>query len=197
MFGNFCKGEIWNSSLNWETPNPDLSPCFRDVIIPGVPCGLLWLTLPLWYLWVANYHPNLRVKNSEGKSSPNFLKERFTRLLKAKVAVHCLIIVLAALELLWRLYEIKDDSSIAISDVFYPGCLFASTLLSLAMMLKEKLNCIRSSPSLSLFWPILTITLVPNVKIEIGSLLEQIGKLPFFFNLEGVVLCVSFCFQIT
>ena len=178
MVGHFCQGEIWNSSLSWDTPNPNLSPCFRDVIVPGAPCGLLWLTLPLWYLWVSNYNPKLRVKNSDGKSNSSFFKKRLTRLLKAKVAVHCLIIILAVVELLWRLREIKEDSSIAISDVFYPGCLFASTLLSLAMMLKEKLNCIRSSPSLSLFWPFLTIALVPNVKIEIESLLEQIGKLP-------------------
>ena len=173
MILHFCRGDVWNSSESWDTSNPNLSPCLRDVIIPSVPCGLLWLTLPIWHFWVQNYKPKLKVKKPGiGKS----LAGRWTRLFLAKWFLHCTIIILSILELLWRIWRQHLNIGFAVSDVFYPACLFATTLLSLNMMVREKLHCIRSSMLASLFWPLLTIALLPNVKVEIESLLGNFGK---------------------
>ena len=45
----FCKGPFWNSTLSWHTNDPDITQCFRDTILVGVPCAFLWIIgLPLW-----------------------------------------------------------------------------------------------------------------------------------------------------
>ena len=45
----FCKGPFWNSTLTWHTNDPDITECFRDSILVGVPCAFLWIIgLPLW-----------------------------------------------------------------------------------------------------------------------------------------------------
>ena len=47
----FCKGDFWDLSLTWNTNDPDLTECFRDTILVGVPCAFLWcIGLPIW-LW--------------------------------------------------------------------------------------------------------------------------------------------------
>ena len=64
----FCGGQLWDSELSWNSSNPNLSPCMRDFVCPAVSCGLLWLSLPFWYLWVSTYEPKLQVKKSLEKS---------------------------------------------------------------------------------------------------------------------------------
>ena len=47
----FCKGDFWDLSLTWNTNDPDLTECFRDTILVGVPCAFLWCVgFPIW-LW--------------------------------------------------------------------------------------------------------------------------------------------------
>ena len=48
---SFCKGPFWNSTLTWYTNDPDITECFRDTVLVGVPCAFLWaIGLPL-YAW--------------------------------------------------------------------------------------------------------------------------------------------------
>ena len=65
---NFCDGSLWDSQLSWNSSNPNLTPCLRDCVCPAVACGLLWLSLPLWYFWVSTYQPKLQVKTNYEKS---------------------------------------------------------------------------------------------------------------------------------
>ena len=168
----FCHGAIWNSSLSWDTDNPNLTPCLRDAIVPGVPAVFLWFTLPFWYGWVKGYKPKLRAIITHGKSQAT-MRDRVTRLFVAKACLNILVIFSAAAELTLRLSIIEE---IAPSDVFYPVCLMATSLLAMVIMFTEKFYYIRSSPPLSIFWPFLAIALVPNFKVEIESLLESYGK---------------------
>ena len=169
---NFCHGAIWNSSLIWDTDNPNLTPCLRDAIVLGVPAGLLWLTLPFWYFWVKGYEPKFKAVTRHGKTQAT-LKDRLTKLFVAKTCLNILVIFTAAAELTLRLSIIED---IAPSDVFYPVCLVATSMAAMVIMFVEKINCIRSSPLLSIFWPLLVIALLPNFKIEIESLLDSFGR---------------------
>ena len=61
------------------------------------------------------------------------------------------------------------------------------------MLIGEKMYLIRSSANLSLFWPILLVSLAPNVKIEIEHLMEHfdLSRLVLTCTLSPVCLLLS------
>ncbi len=169
---DFCNGPIWNETLSWNTENPNLTPCLRDAILPAVPCGILWLTLPIWIYWARRYQPKLVINNDKGRSGK--IWPRMTLLFVTKVVTNVVLIVNAIGELVWRLDQNPDGfHGLYGSDVFYPCCLFITTCLTLLMLCTEKVYLIRSSPSLSLFWPFLALACVPNFKVEVESLISN------------------------
>ena len=61
----FCKGDFWNLSLTWNTNDPDLTECFRDTILVGVPCAFLWcIGLPI-LLWKTIYDNSEHISNTD------------------------------------------------------------------------------------------------------------------------------------
>ena len=164
---NFCKGPIWNISLSWNTNNPNLTPCLRDSVLPALPCGLLWMMLPLWYFWLTRYYqPKLKAKVN--------WKGRLTFIFISKMALNYVILFNSVGELLWRSKQGQQGwSDLYGSDVFYPVCIFISSLLAMVMVLAEKIHLIRSSVALSFFWPLLTLSCIPNTKVEVELLLED------------------------
>ena len=79
------------------------------------------------------------------------------------------------------------------SEVFYPVCVFVTCLLALIMLFGEKVHLIRSSPNLSLFWPLLVISLLPNAKVEIEELMNgfDVSRLVLTITLVPVCLLLS------
>ena len=56
---SFCNGAFWDANLTWNTNDPDLTECFRDTILVGIPCALLWCVgLPTWLWRIIAYQPN-------------------------------------------------------------------------------------------------------------------------------------------
>ena len=166
---NFCNGPLWNSTLSWDTNNPNLTPCLRDSILPAVPCGLLWFTWPFWYLWISKfYQPKLKAKTT-------LWRDKFTKLFTCKMTLNSIVLFICAGELIWRSLD-QGWINLYGSEVFYPVCIFISCLLAMVIAFVEKAFIIRSSIPLSLFWPLLTISCIPNVKVEIEMLLENFGK---------------------
>jgi hypothetical protein len=173
MASEFCQGPLWNSTLSWDTDNPNLTQCLRETLLPGVPCGLFWLTLPIWWYWVRNYQPKLRLRLHDGKTRPDF-KDRLTWLFVSKLAVNTIVILNTAGELAWRLYQIPEGfEDLSGSEVFYPCCLFLTSMLALIMTMAEKVHLIRSSASLSIIWPALTICCLPSFKVDIEDLIND------------------------
>lgn len=166
---DFCNGPFWNTSLTWYTDNPDLTQCFRDTVLPGVPCGLLWLSIPIWYHWTSNYHSKLKVKKSNPDKSAE-VKDRLTFLFVAKLVVQLLLVVNLCGELALRMVNLSDLKG---SDVFFPCCTFLTIVLATIILIYEKSKLLRTSPSLSLFWPVLFLTSIPTAKVEVERLLQE------------------------
>ena len=56
---SFCNGPFWDANLTWNTDDPDLTECFRDTILVGIPCALFWCVgLPTWLWRITKYEPN-------------------------------------------------------------------------------------------------------------------------------------------
>ena len=62
---SFCNGLFWDSNLTWYTNEPDLTECFRDTILVGVPCAFLWcIGLPI-LLWKTIYDNPEHISNTD------------------------------------------------------------------------------------------------------------------------------------
>ena len=47
---SFCNGAFVDKELSWNTTNPNLTQCFRDTVLIGVPAAVLWISGPIWIL---------------------------------------------------------------------------------------------------------------------------------------------------
>ncbi|OWA52389.1 putative Multidrug resistance-associated protein 1 [Hypsibius exemplaris] len=43
----FCNDPLWDSAVTWDTTNPNFTECFQKTALSWIPCGFLWLALPL------------------------------------------------------------------------------------------------------------------------------------------------------
>jgi hypothetical protein len=55
----FCKDQFWNSSVTWDTDNPNFTSCFRNTLLTVLPCGILWLAAPFWFWHLKNHATKL------------------------------------------------------------------------------------------------------------------------------------------
>ena len=45
---HFCPDSLWDNNVTWNTSNPNLTTCFREVILATVPGILLLIGIPFW-----------------------------------------------------------------------------------------------------------------------------------------------------
>ena len=188
--GAFCQDQLWNFTLIWESENPNLSDCFRNTILPGIPTGFLLFTIPFWYAWIRSYKPRLQVKTCKLDSTA--WKHRLTFLFLTKMALNLMLILQLIFELFWIL---NQEEIISGSRIFYSLCLIVSTSLALTTLVLEKKCLIRSSPPLSIYWPLVLICYLPNLKHEIELLQDDFDWMRlivtstfFTFSLSMVIL---------
>jgi len=43
----FCSGPLWNTTLTWESNQPDFTACFHKTVLIYFPCLLLWILAPV------------------------------------------------------------------------------------------------------------------------------------------------------
>jgi len=110
-------------------------------------------------------------------TKPNYLTislhhpVRWPKFYFSKFTLNIVVLLSAAGELALRATNSDDGfKSLNGSEIFYPICIFATCLLGVIMLIGEKMCLIRSSANLSLFWPLLSFSLVPNFKIQIENL---------------------------
>jgi ATP-binding cassette subfamily C (CFTR/MRP) protein 1 len=46
-FETFCGGPVWNSSLTWNTTDPDFTPCFHKTVLSWTPSLFLLALVPV------------------------------------------------------------------------------------------------------------------------------------------------------
>lgn len=56
----FCHDPLWNSSVTWNTPDPDFTHCFQQTVLIWIPCVFLWLMLPWQAYILLSSHFNTR-----------------------------------------------------------------------------------------------------------------------------------------
>ncbi|OWA50132.1 Multidrug resistance-associated protein 1 [Hypsibius exemplaris] len=84
----FCLDPFWDTALTWWTSNPDFTNCFQQTALVWVPCGFLWLMLPL------------KMYSSRGS---RFRIRKWTWTSTAKLTLSVLLILLAFTDLCYSI----------------------------------------------------------------------------------------------
>ncbi|XP_063702153.1 multidrug resistance-associated protein 1 isoform X3 [Culicoides brevitarsis] len=148
----FCGSEFWNTTLIWHSDVPDFTICFEQTIFTWVPCIFLWLLLPLELFYM---------KNSPTKNIP------YSFWNVSKLVLSAAIVILTCIDLgLAIKYNDADERIIFPVHFYTPIIKIVTIILSMCLVYYNKVNGVRTSGTLFLFWLFVTIFSIPRVITE-------------------------------
>ena len=136
--GAFCRDSFWNQTLIWNTTHPQLTHCFQDTVMIGVPCLFLWIFTPFWLL-------NICTRRTFQYPSPN--KKISTLTFKFL----CLIILVGG-GIFKMIRRVEDLERIYPSDTVGPSLLLLSYVCVAFLIVVERQTNIHTSPLQFYFW---------------------------------------------
>ncbi|XP_066145734.1 multidrug resistance-associated protein 1 isoform X1 [Euwallacea fornicatus] len=153
----FCDSEFWNTSLTWETDDPDFTICFEKTILVWIPCVFLWVFAGLEVYYIVS---------SIKKDIPwNWLN-------LTKLAVTSALNVLMISDFVWNMHKSRTDS-IPNVDIYTPLLKLVSFLLSGLLLFYNRKYGIRSSGLQFLFWFLVSLFGAAQFRTEIRGAQRQ------------------------
>ncbi|CAL1530147.1 unnamed protein product [Lymnaea stagnalis] len=147
-FKEFCgNSSIFDLDLLLNNTWPEFTPCFQNSLIVWVPCGFVWLILPVYLIYLFNYADGIRLQAN--------------KLNVSKMIISFLLCVIAVIDTIKAEPDSRNLSD-KIPDVVYlsGGIKAATYMLSVIFMHIERVKGIITSGVLWLFW---TLTLLGNI----------------------------------
>ncbi|XP_076338586.1 multidrug resistance-associated protein 1-like isoform X2 [Tachypleus tridentatus] len=133
---------IQDLQTSWYTDWPDLTPCFQQTILIYVPCGFLWLAVPVELF---------RTRRMKDWNPP------WTLLNIVKFVANLLLFGLSSVETGASIKLYVEDNGIPVADMC-SNCLKSLTfILACYLLLYEKQKQITSSGTFVTFWFFLTL----------------------------------------
>lgn len=155
-FDVLCQEPLWNSTVSWDTDNPNLSACFRKTI-------LLWI--PASIFWTFGCFKIIRVLRCDHTADHTSNPAKWTILQKLRVGV--VIISIAAV--LAEAIATFSDVGFRPVDYLYFGLLTVTltfNVLQSVIFIRHKI----CNPAVQFFfWLFLTVTFVPTLKSAIDN----------------------------
>lgn len=146
-----CYLYLQNTTAAWEVDDPDLTTCFEQTILIWIPCAFLWLfsIIELHY-----------IRRSPNKNIPWTWKN----VIKLGLTVFLIILTFVDIGI-----AISKQDAFAVHQVhFYtPVIKIASFVLAACLLYYNKVNGLRTSGLLFLFWLSLVIFSVPTCRTHI------------------------------
>ncbi|XP_070201507.1 multidrug resistance-associated protein 1-like isoform X2 [Littorina saxatilis] len=155
-FFEFCgNSSVFNLSLLVNSEWPQFTSCFRNSVLVWVPCGWLWLTLPVYLYYLQHL------------SSRHALPVRILNTLKTFLSL--LLILISATQLISEVSDDRNDDSPVANVIYVSSAVKMVTfLLSSVLVQRERRKGVVTSGVLWLFWFSLTIAgIVPFYTIII------------------------------
>ena len=130
----FCRTELWDSDLTWNTDRPQLTECFQTTVLVYAPVAVLMVTLPL------DIYNCLTSKSREVPWS-------------ARIVVKLLLTVTASvLAVLQLILSDFSSEAVVVADVVGPVLSFLAYVI-LVVLLGASKHCGQVySPTQFLFW---------------------------------------------
>ncbi|CAL4110031.1 unnamed protein product, partial [Meganyctiphanes norvegica] len=141
----FCGSPFWNETLTWQSEDPDFTSCFEKTVLVWVPCGFLWVFLPLecFYIHIAL-----------NRLVP------WTWVNVTKIFSSAVLLVLLLCDLGFTI----GSEDVHPVDYVKPSVLFVTLVLQLVLVLVEKKRGMQSSGYLWIFWFLMLISSVPEYR---------------------------------
>ncbi|XP_066155170.1 multidrug resistance-associated protein 1-like [Euwallacea fornicatus] len=144
----FCGSKFWNSTLTWNTDDPEFTPCFEKTVLVWIPCQFLWLFSPLQIYFQV--------------SSPNkYIPWNWKNFLK--LLINALICAVALSDFIT---SAGGDVNTKV-DIFIPLLKFITFGLAIILAYKNKNYGVQSSGVLFQFWLLCALCGIPQLRSEI------------------------------
>jgi ATP-binding cassette subfamily C (CFTR/MRP) protein 2 len=153
----YCSDTFWNSSVSWDTDNPKFSTCFKNSLFL-IPSGILWLTSVLWIIWILKWPFN---------KAPKATTKVFSGLFWSKLMLTVVLFGAIAAQLSFVYIE---GSAMAWSDVAFFVVATTTTMLTFGLLIFEKVNQVRSSLPMTIYWPLLFLATLPSLLDSLQNL---------------------------
>ncbi|XP_041363039.1 multidrug resistance-associated protein 1-like isoform X2 [Gigantopelta aegis] len=163
---SFCDTPLWDSSLSFNTTDPDLTTCFQKTVLLWIPCGFLFLISPyrIYSLW-----------KSKVGAVPLWAYN------VAKLVLGGLIGCLSVSDLFYSIYEWSTGSSVPVVNIISPLIVILSMILYDFLVHFERQHGIRTSGYLVIFWILLTVATSVPFQSNIRTALRE-GQIEDLFR---------------
>lgn len=161
-FDRFCSLDrsdpFWDWNRTWNTPSPDVTPCFQNTVLVWLPCVYLWISAPLYLL-------HLR-RNNRGYIC-------MTHLNKAKTAVGFLLWMVCWSDVFYSFWEAGSSSAPAAVHFVSPTLLGLTMLLAALLVQYERIKGVQSSGLMLVFWLLALMCASVGFRSRILQALDQ------------------------
>lgn len=161
----FCRDSLWNSTVTWNTSDPNLTECARNTVLLLIPTVILLISLPTWS-WTLSW------SRSSGVSS------KWTR-----------IVVVVSLTVVMTTSVLLQCICMTLTPYVISDWIFVSTnvfiMLSVMTMKSLEIMGVVRPPS----WIVPTVHFIfvvcslPTFKAEVETAWNQSGPLTWFIAL--------------
>lgn len=152
---SFCTDRLWDPDITWNTNDPDLTECFRTVILSPLPTFVLIVTLPFW----------LRQFHQAKKSISVF--GTLTKIFWMKLGLTVLLSINVFCDFGTHLIT---DANLFHSDFLRMIILELGLILMGGLTLISQRYHLQTSGSLWIFWFLTLVAELPTFKYEVDYL---------------------------
>ncbi|RZF36743.1 hypothetical protein LSTR_LSTR005056 [Laodelphax striatellus] len=176
-----CGSEFWNTSVTWNTENPDFTPCFEKTVLVWVPCLFLWIFSPLEVYYLTRSHT---------RDIPwNWLNI-------SKIVLQTLLVIQCIVELGYALHTYLSKGSVFTVDIYTPAIKGLSFAFCVFLTVYNRKRGLCTSGLIFLFYFLLAIGGVAQFRTELTRTMnEGVSEAFYFFSYivyYPVVLLVLF-----
>ncbi|XP_044159188.1 multidrug resistance-associated protein 1-like [Bufo gargarizans] len=150
--------KFWDVNQTWHTDNPDFSWCFHYTILYWIPCLYLFACSP-FYIFYLRRHDRGYI--------------RFSLLTKAKTCLSALLTLVCYTELFYTVWNMTHGTAEPPVLLISPLIVGATMILATCLIQYERLQGVRSSALLLIFWTLAVICAVFQLRTKITVALSQ------------------------
>ncbi|XP_046689303.1 multidrug resistance-associated protein 1-like [Homalodisca vitripennis] len=152
----FCNSKFWDPAQSWDTPDPDLSPCFEQTALVWGPCLVLWTLAPF---------EAVVILSSKRRDVP----WAFTNV--TKLFLNLVLIAISAASFVISAVQSFQGEKVYPVSLWTPAILTLTFMLAAVILVWDRVRGIHTSGGLLAFWLVLSLAGVFQFRTE----LRQVG----------------------
>ncbi|XP_046682900.1 multidrug resistance-associated protein 1-like isoform X2 [Homalodisca vitripennis] len=148
----FCKSHFWDPAQSWNTPDPDISPCFEQTALVWGPCLLLWILAPFEAVVILN-------------SKCRDLPWGFTN--TTKMLLNLMLIGISAVNFVMSVVQYLESEEVFPVALWTPAVQTITFVLAAVILAWDRVRGVHTSGGLFVFWLMLSVAGVFQFRTEL------------------------------